>query len=423
MVTRPTSGPFSSNPFLLSRRILAIARERDVVTRSELIDATGAGKSIVVQRVGELVAAGLLRDGAKAASTGGRAPQGVTFNGTGALLVGVHVAASRIDVVITDYDGRRRSAGSVANDVTAGPAPTLEAVVAAVRAAIAGLPPGSPPVLGVGVGLPAPVDPEAGCMVAPPGMPEWDGVPVAALLGDALGLDVHVDNDVNATAVGELSLGQLAGHRDVVVVTVAAGIGAALLLDGRIHRGRHGAAGDIGHVALGDSRVACSCGRTGCLAASAGGVALAREAVALAREGRAPLLAPLLDDAEPPELDVLARALALGDPGVGALVRRAGERIGRVLAFVAGIVNPSLVVLTGELGTSEVLAGAVRSTLLGNAPVLAGRDLLVRTSRLGAASGALGAALLAGDEILTADRIRRWVESGRSGFVVEDDAA
>ena len=132
--------------------------------------------------------------------------------------------------------------------------------------------------------------------ISPPIMPGWDGYPVRERLADRYDAPVWVDNDVNVLAVGEWRSGVAAGYDNVVVVKVGTGIGAGIIVDGRLHRGAQGSAGDVGHIQVSEDRdVICRCGNVGCLEALAGGAAIARDGEAAAREGRSLRLREALD--------------------------------------------------------------------------------------------------------------------------------
>ncbi|MEF2978440.1 ROK family protein [Subtercola sp. YIM 133946] len=417
MVGRESHVGFTTNPHALSESIVRLARQQTATTRTEIAEATAAGKSIITQRVAELVGAGILIDEGTAASTGGRAPRALRFNRGGALLIGVEINAARIDVVATDFTGTIVLQTSEEHDVRDGPVATLARVIDLIDRVKHALPPGSPPVLGVGVGLPGPVDFTAGSMVSPPSLPAWNAYPFRARLARALGTEVWVDNDVNAMVVGERALDDDRSLQNVIVVNIGLGIGAGLFIDGRLYRGSDGGAGDIGHVAYGDSNVPCFCGKTGCLSTIAGGVALTEMARSHAGGSESAILGEVVRRAGRLTLHEVADAVALGDPFCIGIVAEAGRQIGRVISLMVGVLNPSLVILAGELCVdSDVLLTAVRTSVIAHAPTIASRALEIRNSRLGTWSGAIGAAQMCIDELLTADRIRSWVESGGRAF-------
>ena len=169
---------------------------------------------------------------------------------------------------------------------------------------------------GIGIGVPGPVEFEAGRPIAPPIMPGWDGYPVRDRFA-ARGTPVWVDNDVNVMALGELTAGCGRGVDDFVFVKIGTGIGAGIVVDGRIHRGAKGSAGDVGHIYVhaAGREVVCRCGMSGCLEALAGGAALARDAEAAAREGRSEILRGMLEEKGFLDAEDVALASKHGDRG------------------------------------------------------------------------------------------------------------
>ena len=127
-----------------------------------------------------------------------------------------------------------------------------------------------------GVSAPGPMDLARGHLIRPPNLPGWDDVPVRRLLAEALGIPVHLENDANAAALAEWRFGAGRGFDDLVYLTASTGIGAGLILGGRLHRGQGGNAGEVGHVPVEWEGLACACGLRGCLEAYVGGAAWSR---------------------------------------------------------------------------------------------------------------------------------------------------
>jgi glucokinase len=238
----------------------------------------------------------------------------------------------------------------------------------------------------VGVGIPGLVDRAAGTVrhAVNLGLGD-DPLPLADHLGRLAGAPVVVDNDVNAAAVGAAAALSCTG--DLAYLSVGTGVAAGFVLGGRIRRGAHGAAGEIGHLPVAPGGPLCECGQRGCLEAVASGTAIAR------RWSGA--------DGDASAASTLLAAAAAGD-GVAAEIRDdvAGHLAGAV-ALIAQTVDPEVIVLGGgvaEAGGS--LLSAVVDALHARAdrsPVLAALDLARRVALVpeGVPAGALGAALLA----------------------------
>jgi glucokinase-like ROK family protein len=396
----------------------SLARILDAVrhgpaTRAGLVRDLDLGRSVVAQRVGQLLDFGLVDEGGLAPSTGGRPSRELRFRTDAGSLLVAELGATELQVGLSDLGGRLLAQRVERIDVATGPEPTL-ARVEAIFDELLATHPEAPPLWGVGLGLPGPVEFSLGRPVAPPIMPGWDAYPVRDRMAARYSVPAWIDNDVNVMALGELRAGIGQGEQELIYVKVGTGIGAGVISAGRLHRGAQGAAGDIGHVSvLDDDGVLCRCGNTGCLEAIAGGFALSRDGELAARSGRSAALMELLDAGGRIGARDVVAAAAAGDPASLALLTRSGRLVGRVLATLVNFFNPSLIVLGGQVLTGEdVFLGELRRTVYGRSTALAARDLRIRTSPLGDTAGLLGAAFLVADQLFSPACLGRWVASG-----------
>jgi glucokinase-like ROK family protein len=242
-------------------------------------------------------------------------------------------------------------------------------------------------VRGVGIGVPGPVDYAHGIAVNPPIMAGWHMHPIKDRFAARYGAPVLVDNDVNIMALGEYWVMEPKVD-DFVFVKVGTGIGSGLILGGVLHRGANGAAGDIGHVRASSDDVVCRCGNNGCLEALAGGAAIA---------GR-------LSDSglEASGSRDVVRFVEQGNELATRSVRDAGRLIGQVLASMVNLLNPSMIMIGGDLARAEsqLLAG-IREVVYQRSTTLSTTDLSIVVSSLGDRSGVIGAAAMAIDHIMT----------------------
>ena len=243
--------------------------------------------------------------------------------------------------------------------------------------------------LGAGVALPAPIDPRSGRALRTV-MPEWSDVDVEAELTARLGCPIRADNDANLGALAEQWWGAGQDGGDLVFVKVATGIGAGLIIGGRIVSGAHGVAGELGHLSIDPNGPPCICGVNGCLNVIIGTQAL----VARAQARR-----PHFPDSRLPEQGIDLGALIDGamndDPLALEIVRFAGERLGEGLANLLNVLDPSTIVVGGDITrVGDPLMEPIRQTVLRRTLVTAsGHERVVR-SQIDKQSVALGAATL-----------------------------
>jgi glucokinase len=192
-------------------------------------------------------------------------------------------------------------------------------------------------VAGVGVGVPGIVDAAAGTVLGDAHhVPELSGAPIAALLARRLEAPAFVDNDVNALAVGEWLWGAGRGARSLVLMAIGTGVGAGVILDGRLHRGAGGFGGELGHVAVKFDGRQCICGARGCLKAYVAGPDLAAEA--------SRRLARPVDSAR------LFELAGEGDSTAEAVLDEASEALASGLANIVNGLNPEWLLVAGSIG-------------------------------------------------------------------------
>ena len=207
-------------------------------------------------------------------------------------------------------------------------------------------------VRGIGAAFPSFIDYRNGYVVETSNILSLNDLPVRDLLNERLNLPVYLENDANAAALAEHELGAGRGHDDMIYVTISTGIGGALILNGKLYRGMHGMAGEVGHMFISDSTgYPCSCGVTGCVESISSGMHMARYATDRIKEG---MDSRILDHAGTlANVDMVAvgRALASGDLLAIEVVNRGAEYLGRmfhslnmifdinVFVFGGGVIN------------------------------------------------------------------------------------
>lgn len=324
-----------------------------------------------------------------APSSGGRPASILAFNEGAGLVLAADLGQTGCHLAVCDLSCRILAERALSLSIVDGPEPVLGFVKERFAEMLEELGRGTPDVFGVGIGLPGPVDFTLGRPLQPPAMPGWDGVDVPGFFEGFVDGPVLVDNDARIMALGE--------HREVrrddahlLFVKVGSGIGAGLLIDGTLHRGERGAAGDIGHTVVpsGGEEV-CSCGNVGCLDAVAGGWAIARR----------------MGDAAPTPPDVV-RLAKEGHPEAVREVRRTARMVGEAIAGAVNLLSPTSVVVGGKLAEVDAqVYASVREVVYRLATPSATLHLDIALSELGDKAGVIGAAHLVVDHVFDPSRV------------------
>ena len=367
--------------------LLKLIRRGEASTRAELVDLTGMARSTVSQRIDHLLANRLLIEVGEAPSTGGRRPTLLEFNRDAGVVLVADLGATHSRLAVCNLMAEPIAEIAARRDIADGPEAIISWVESEFRALLDTAGRSVSGVMGIGIGLPGPVEFASGHAVLPPIMPGWDGYDVRGRLEESFGVPTLVDNDVNIMALGEWWAMEDPVD-NLVFVKVGTGIGSGLILGGTLQRGHDGAAGDIGHIQIGGSTVVCRCGNPGCLEASAGGGALAKALVARGYDTRV-------------TNDVVALVRDGNREAIQA-VEEAGRLIGSVLATIVNIVNPSVIMIGGDLASvgAELIA-RIREAVYGRATALSTRRLSICPGELGDRAGVTGAAAMAIEHVLS----------------------
>jgi glucokinase len=250
----------------------------------------------------------------------------------------------------------------------------------------------------LGVSATGPLDAATGTLYHPPNTgAALADLPLAALLGSALGLPVVVDKDTNAAVIAEQRYGAARGAKDIVYLTVSTGVGASVMMNGLLMRGVDGTAGEFGHVVIEPGGPHCGCGRRGCLEAVASGQAIAAAGRRAAAHDPTSILACTARVQSPGLLEGahVAAAAAAGDDAAASIMTRARDAVVSACVDLVNVFNPETLVLAGSVVRGnpqwvELASQTVKAEALSPANLRA----RIRPAELGDDGGLLGAALL-----------------------------
>ncbi|MBE7187649.1 MAG: ROK family transcriptional regulator [Jatrophihabitans endophyticus] len=363
--------------------MLELLRQRGTTSRAEIAKRTGLSTTTVSTLVGELIDETVVveLDDRPTSSAGGRPARMLAFNPTAGGVVGVHLAHDHVRVGVTDLAGRIVAQDVAEIDVDHEPLRTLDLAAARSRHLVAEAGVRSEGVVGLGVAVSAPVFASTHTLGAGSILSDWTGVDVASELAERTGFRVELGNDANLGAIAEQRFGAAQQVDDFVYLMLSDGVGAGLVLEGRLYEGAVGAAGELGHVNVVPDGFVCRCGGRGCLETVAGAHALTH-AFGLTRGPGTTLHQILVADRD-------------GDAGARRVFADAGAAVGRALVALCTVLDPATVVVGGEGSASDTMITAIHAALNGGMTPLRGVAIPVVAGALGEEAEMLGAVALA----------------------------
>jgi glucokinase len=289
--------------------------------------------------------------------------------------LGLDLGGTNIKWAVVEHDGedwRTLDRDQVATPATDGP----EAVVARLATVGAAAMARFPGVSTAGVGIPGLYDPVAGTtrfLVNVPGV--WAGRPVAAPVAAALGVPVSLINDARAFGLAELRLGAGRGARSMVGLTLGTGVGGVIAIDGHVHQGHDGTAGEVGHQTIDPEGPPCGCGNHGCLEAYA----------------RADVIATTCGT---PTVEAAVAAARAGDAMALAGLADVGRHLGIGIGNMITVISPDRVVLGGGVAAAgDLLLDPIRREVRRHVFTTSVDEVEILTAELGTWAGAIGAAI------------------------------
>jgi predicted NBD/HSP70 family sugar kinase len=355
------------------QRIVDLLRERGPMTQAEVARASGLSPATVSSIAQELRAAGWL-------APGGGPRSALALNRRAGVAVGIDFGHSHVRVAIADLAHTVLAEAEEALDVDHAAGDGVARAAALVERLLGEAGAEREHVTGVGMGLPGPLRRDRGEVGDSAILPGWIGARPREMIAAALGMDARVENDANLGGLAELVWGAGRGCTELVYVKAASGVGAGLILGGRLYRGHAGTAGELGHLTIDDHGPVCRCGNRGCLETYAGAEAVLEPL--RRRHGPDLTLRAAID---------LAHA---GDPGCRRVIADAGAALGVAVAGVCNLLAPERVVVGGELaGAGDLLLDPLRAAVR-RCAIAATRRTEVVAGVLGERAEVLGAVAL-----------------------------
>jgi glucokinase-like ROK family protein len=379
------SGSLRSLRELNRSRVIDAFRGRGKASRAEIARVTGLSRSTVSSIVSDLISSGLLTEETEAGvahgEAGGRPPVLLSLDPSAGLAVGVDFGHTHLRVAVSDLSHEVLAESLRELDVDHSADEGLAAATKLVDKVLKEAGVDRKRVLGVGMGLPGPINRATGTVGSSSILPGWVGVNAAEEMGRRLGLPVNVENDANLGALAEFVWGSGRGHANVVYIKLSSGVGAGLLFGGHLHQGAGGTAGEIGHTPSQSGTAICRCGSRGCLETVASARAIAEQLSA--------------SRGKPVSTQELLELTADGDPAAARLIGEAGREIGVALAGLCNLVNPDCLIIGGDLSAAgERITEPVLESIRRYAIASAAEQVTVVPGVLGERAELLGALAL-----------------------------
>lgn len=375
-----------------------LVRKKGPLSRTAIAEYLDISRGSVTAIAGNLVDLNVLTEVGHGKSEGGRRPRLLDVNAELGYIAGVDIGATSVDLALADFQGSILERKAEPADVREEPDQVLDRIIDLIVEMLSSQGAEITDLVGLGIGVPGPVQFPAGLLIEPPLMPAWDSFPIKRFIRQRIPqINPVVDNDVNIMAIGEARVGGGKGLDNFFYIKIGTGIGCGVINNGHIYRGSDGTAGDVGHICVDYNGPICHCGNTGCLESMAAGPAIAQRGREAAESGESEIMAKRLElnRGELTSKDV-GEAAAAGDQAANRIINESGRMIGGVLAGLVNFYNPRAIFIGG--GVSNIghqLLSTIRQATLRRATALSTSSLLIDYSKLGSDAGVHGAIWIA----------------------------
>lgn len=355
-----TTGP--SRPALLkqmnARELLSLVRSNNPCSRADLVRMSGLSAPTVSSVIEYLERKRFVNRLGPGNSSGGRRPDMLAFNSDFAYVAGVDLGGSTIRLALADLDGKIVARWSVSTRGNRTPLKIVALIHSGLQTLLQQAQVPRSKLRAIGTGAPGVTDVRAGIVLSAPNLSGWHSVPLRELLEKKLKIPALIENDVNAAAIGERWSGSAKGVSNFIFLALGTGIGSGIVLNDRLYHGSDWAAGEVGYLLLPGEEVSpVLMKEPGALEKALGGNAI---------EGRWRRLNPGRNGTGRFRATEIFELAAHGNASARKFLQSSAQVLANAITNISVLLNPSLIVLGGSLGTSEPLVGATRELLKKN---------------------------------------------------------
>ncbi len=307
--------------------------------------------------------------------------------------LGVDIGGTNIKIGIVSDRGKLIKSHSVKTQPESGPKKVISNICKGIDEI---LEKNKLKIQGIGVGCPGVVQIKKGIVENAPNLPGWKNVKLGQILKNKYGYKIHIENDANAAAIGELIFGAGKKFDSFVMVTLGTGVGGGIVFDKKIFRGEFGAAGEVGHISIDINGPKCNCGSTGCIEAYAGNAYLREIVRSELPEHRDSEIWRLIEnDLSKVSPKIIQLAAEKNDAYAKFVIERMGRQLGAALASLSNLLDISTFIIGGGVaGFGKPLFDSTRKTIANRVLLPLRQRVLVIPAKLKNEAGIKGASSL-----------------------------
>lgn len=371
-------------------QLLNILRHTDQMSKSELKAASMLSMATVIQCIEELEHDGLVMQVGVGDSTGGRPPVWYAVNPKGAYFIGIEFSGDSLSCCVLNLQAREEYSRQYSFNEQQGAQMVMDTIIGAIHEAIQTVGCAKEKIQGIGVGAPGDVDTAQGVCLQYGYIEAWQNIEIADILRREFGVEVFVEENINAMALAYRWYEADEEDRDILLIAIRSGVGMGCVLGGKLYTGSHGKSGEIGHIRVSENNKRCYCGRYGCLETEVGSRAIVDKMNERLREGGFPYLQD--KHLRQAALDDFMEAVQANDPDAVAILSAACRYLGRAICDVVTLFDPKLCVYAGQLTKLPLFDTMLQLEINQNLTHNRAPDLRIQRSRYGDKIGCIGAA-------------------------------
>jgi N-acetylglucosamine repressor len=388
-----------------SAAVLDVIQRRRGISRAELAAITGLTQAAISRIVADLISIRLVVEEGPSASAGGRPPVRLKINAEAAHVVGIDLARSGIQGVLVDLNGRIHRRLSIESRLAQAADVTLDRLTAMTAELLSWAVSRQWAVAGIGIGAPGPLNARDGIIVTPPNLPLWRNVPIRQIMEERFALPVWLDNDANAQALAEGRFGAGRDYGSFIYVAIGMGVGAGIIIHGRLHRGAHNVEGELGHTTVETAGPRCNCGNRGCLELYTSSSAVVAAALAALQRGEDSVISALVENRlEQISVNTIGQAARAGDALALRIVAQVAMYLGVGLVNAINLFGPEAVFLGREViqACGDLLLAPIRAIVAERCFGTAAEQVQILPALLGDDAPVIGAACLVLEDLFSA---------------------